>query len=293
MIIVRLTDGLGNQMFQYALGRKLSQLKSTKLKLDINWFQGTKEAQQKRKYSLSCFNIQENIASQKDLDFFFQRNILISLDSKAKKLFNLPPIKVIKTQKGFQFDKSVFKCPRNVYLKGYWQTEKYFLDIRDILLQDFSLKTEPSSAQQAIIEQITNSESVSIHIRRGDYVANADLNRVHGVCSLDYYKTCVEYIKKSVQEPHFFIFSDDTEWVRENLIIEGKTTFVSDKNSADYDDLRLMSLCQHNIVANSSFSWWGAWLNRNPNKIVCTPKQWFAVKSKNTGDLIPSTWLKF
>lgn len=293
MIIVRLTDGLGNQMFQYALGRKLSLLKSTELKLDINWYQGKKEAQQKRKYSLSCFNVQQNIASQKDLDFFFQRNLLISLDSKAKKLFNLPPIKVIKIQKGFQFDKSVFECPRNVYLKGYWQSEKYFLDIRDILLQDFSLKTEPSSAQQAIIEEITNSESVSVHIRRGDYVANPDLNRVHGVCSLDYYQTCVDYLKRYVQEPHFFIFSDDTEWVQENLIIEGKTTYVSDKNSADYDDLRLMSLCQHNIVANSSFSWWGAWLNRNPNKIVCTPKQWFAVKSRNTGDLIPSTWLKF
>jgi hypothetical protein len=215
------------------------------------------------------------------------------LNSKTKKLLNLPPSKIIKIQEGFQFDPTVFKLPKNVYLKGYWQTEKYFADIRNILLQDFSLKREINPNCQQFIQKITNCNSVSLHIRRGDYAENQNLNRIHGLCSLDYYQTSVNYLKKQIKEPHFFLFSDDPEWVKENLAIEDQTTIVSGNNFADYEDLFLMSLCQHNIIANSSFSWWAAWLNRNSDKIVCTPKQWFAVKSRNTQDLIPSNWRRF
>ncbi len=293
MIIVRLTDGLGNQMFQYALGRKLSQLHSTDLKLDINWYKGKKEHQQKRKYSLDCFNIQENVATQKDLDFFFKRNQLRSINSKARKLLGLPPYKAIVTQNQFQFEPRIFESPKNVYLKGYWQTEKYFIDIRDILLKDFSFKTELNSSARTIRQEIDNSESVSVHIRRGDYITNSDVNRVHGICSINYYKTCIDYIKKNINYPHFFIFSDDMEWVRKNIAFEDKTTFVSSNKFKDFEDLRLMSLCRHHIIANSSFSWWAAWLNSNSNKIVCAPKQWFSVSSRDTSDLIPTTWLKF
>ncbi|TVQ46361.1 MAG: alpha-1,2-fucosyltransferase [Gloeocapsa sp. DLM2.Bin57] len=289
MIIVRLTDGLGNQMFQYALGRKLSLLHSTSLKLDINWYKGVETFKQKRKYSLNCFNIQDNIATQADLDFFFKRNILSSLNSKTRKLLQLPPQKMIVNQTRFEFDPSLFSLPKNLYLKGYWQTEKYFQDIRDILLQeDFSFKTQPDPK---IVEQINNSESVSLHIRRGDYVNEPDLNRIHGICSLEYYQNCVNYLQQYLNNPVFFIFSDDLDWVKANFYIPHKMIFV--KSQPDFEDLQLMSLCNHNIIANSTFSWWGAWLNTNPDKIVCAPKQWFAVKSRDTSDLIPENWTKF
>lgn len=293
MIIVRITDGLGNQMFQYALGRKLAYLHSTELKLDTNWYQGKGEYQQKRNYSLDCFNIQASIATQKDLDFFFQRNLLHSVNSKVRKVFNLPAYKLIKNQQGFTVDSNVFQCPKNTYLKGYWQTEKYFADIRKIILKDFSLKGEINPFCHNFIEEIKNRNSIAIHIRRGDYVSDSKLNCIHGVCSLEYYQTSIQHIKTQINQPHFFIFSDDPQWVKDNLLIEDKTTFVSGNNLADYEDLYLMSLCQHNIIANSSFSWWAAWLNQNPDKIVCTPQQWFAVKSRNTQDLIPENWLKF
>jgi len=294
MIIVRLTDGLGNQMFQYALGRKLAYLYSTDLKLDTNWYQGKEEYQQKRKYSLDCFNIQGEIATQQDLDFFFQKNPVHSINSQIRTFFNLPRYKLIKNeQEYFTFDSTVFECPRNTYLKGYWQTEKYFADIRGILLKDFSLKVAINPNCSWFIKEIKNSNSVSIHIRRGDYVSDSKLNTIHGVCSLEYYQTSIQHIKTHINQPHFFIFSDDPQWVKDNLLIEDKTTFVSGNNLADYEDLFLMSLCQHNIIANSSFSWWSAWLNNNPDKIVCNPQQWFAIKSRNTQDLIPENWLKF
>jgi hypothetical protein len=293
MIIVRLTDGLGNQMFQYALGRKLAELHYTELKLDISWYQGKDEVKQKRQYSLSCFNIEENIATQIDLDFFRKKNIVHSLNSGIRKSLNLPPYKTTKNHEQFEFDPLILKSPRNTYLKGYWQTEKYFADIRQILLKDFSLKVEINPNCEPFIERINQSNSVSLHVRRGDYVQEEYTNRLHGVCSLDYYKIAINHIKKHIQEPHFFIFSDDPEWVKENLLWEDKTTFVCGNNFADYEDLYLMSLCKHNIIANSSFSWWGAWLNQNQLKIVCAPQRWFAVKSRNLQDIVPSDWLRF
>ena len=130
-----------------------------------------------------------------------------------------------------------------------------------------------------------------MHIRRGDYVSNPTTNKLHGTCSLEYYHNAVDIIAAKVSNPHFFIFSDDHEWARNNFKIDYPLTFVAHNNAGkNYEDMRLMSLCKHHIIANSSFSWWGAWLGSNPKKIVCAPRGWFKDKSLNTNDIIPSDW---
>ena len=135
--------------------------------------------------------------------------------------------------------------------------------------------------------------SVCIHIRRGDYVEDIITNQFHGVCNLDYYYRSIEYIASKIKNPYFFVFSDDPLWVKQNLILKYPCDYI-DQNfgKKDYEDMRVISKCKHNIIANSSFSWWGAWLNINPNKIVIAPKNWFKSKAINTKDLIPESWFK-
>ena len=155
------------------------------------------------------------------------------------------------------------------------------------------LKVPLGSRNKELLSLIRTVNSVSLHIRRGDYVSNPDTNSALGTCSLEYYRHCIEHIASNVENPHFFLFSDDINWVRDNLKIKYPTTVV-DGNSADtnYADLHLMSNCKHNIIANSSFSWWGAWLNNNPDKIIIAPKIWFANSPLTPKEIIPENWLK-
>jgi hypothetical protein len=144
-----------------------------------------------------------------------------------------------------------------------------------------------------IAEQISRVNSVSLHVRRGDYVANLKVAAIHGLCSKEYYASAIKFISKKVERPHFFVFSDDINWVENNFKINYPCTYINQNFSNEsYNDLRLMSLCQHNIIANSSFSWWGAWLNCNSEKIVIAPKKWFANSDKRCDDLIPEKWVR-
>ena len=140
---------------------------------------------------------------------------------------------------------------------------------------------------------IADSNSVSIHIRRGDYVADPTMYTSHGTCDIDYYNRCVESLTEKVKDTSFFVFSDDPQWSRDSLKLQYPAIFV-DHNDMEhgYEDMRLMSQCKHNIIANSSFSWWGAWLNNNENKIVLAPEKWFAKKTYIINDMIPVQWVK-
>jgi hypothetical protein len=193
----------------------------------------------------------------------------------------------------FPYDPNILKCNNHVYLEGYWQTEKYFKDIKEIILRDFTIVEEPDPRNKTMADQIRGSESVSIHVRRGDYVTNPTTNAYHGTCSEDYYKKAIQIIKNRVHKPQFFIFSDDLTWVREHLDIGYPTVFVDFNGpDKDYEDLRLMSLCQNHIIANSSFSWWGAYLGSDPGKIVIAPKRWFKKTDIITSDLLPESWIQ-
>ena len=290
MIIVKLIGGLGNQMFQYATGRSLAVKHKTVLKLDLSFLldRTPRENFTYRTYELDVFNIQGNIASPSEINRFVPNGINIFNYIKRK----LKLTKVI-TESHLNSYEDVLSAPDNSYLDGYWQSEKYFKDIRGIIRSDFSLKPEATSINQEFAKKISSCNSVSLHIRRGDYVSNTEINKFHGVLTLEYYLKSVIKIADCAENPHFFIFSDDHDWAKEHLNFGYPLTFIT-HNSVEnsYEDLRLMSLCKHNIIANSSFSWWGAWLNENPAKIVVAPRKWFNDSSKNTNDLIPNSWIR-
>jgi hypothetical protein len=196
------------------------------------------------------------------------------------------------TEPHFHYDPAFANLPKNTVLNGYFQSEQYFRDIRDILLGDFSWVNEPRGKNKELFGQINNDKSsVSVHVRRGDYVSNNNAAKFHGLTGLDYYRAAVNKIAKQVKNPNLYVFSDDPDWCKRKLKFKQPTIYIS-HNTNGSEDMRLMKTCRHNIIANSSFSWWGAWLNENPNKIVIAPKQWFSHPESNTKDLILSSWHK-
>lgn len=291
MIITRLIGGLGNQLFQYAVGRHLAEIHKTELKINTSGF----ETYKLHKYSLWPFNIQENFASSQEIESLTAQERVGGESMLARVLRKtLKPAKThIREKELFSFDPKILRLPDGVYLDGYWQTEKYFVDITGIIRQEATVKFQQTGKDKGLADMIASTESVSLHIRRGDYVSNPKTKQVHGICGIDYYARCVEHIAQIVKNPHFFIFSDDSEWVRTNLKLPYPNTLV-DHNDADknYEDLRLMSQCRYNIIANSSFSWWGAWLNPRKNKLVLAPKRWLAKRGVSYVDIIPARWIR-
>lgn len=269
-------------MFQYAAGRAVAFRNKTDLLLDTSWYKNIK-GNTERKYSLGAFNIVERFASKKEIAAF--RGAFFPLRAKLD-LFKKEYIR----EKQFHFDPAITALSGDAYLDGYWQSEKYFKDAEVIIRKDFSLKAPLSRNAQEIADAIKKEGAVSVHVRRGDYVANASTHHVHGACSPEYYREAQKIIGRSVSTPHFFVFSDDVEWVRDAVQFDGPALFVSGRGVSDHEELFLMSLCQHHIIANSSFSWWGAWLNSAKDKIVIAPQKWFNNFDADTSDLIPASW---
>jgi hypothetical protein len=294
MIIVQLTGGLGNQLFQYAMGRAFSEISKEELLLDINSYLWDTL----RKYELESFNLDVRKATKIEIDTI-KRSILTWKDRIFYKLkgesipyYRFPYIK----EQSFNFDPNfIHYRQKNCYLEGYWQSEKYFKQIRSILLQEICVEEKfYSNKMNDYVTQIKNTNnSVSIHVRRGDYVSNPETTAFHGVCDLLYYLRAMNQIENLISNPNYFIFSDDTNYALELFKDKENVTFVENL-PFDYEELLLMSFCNHNIIANSSFSWWGAWLNQNDKKHVIAPKRWFAneIMQNQTDDLIPFEWIK-
>jgi len=290
MIITKLIGGLGNQMFQYADGRRLAHVLGAELKLDISEFNTYKL----RTYSLGNFNIREKFASSEEVAALTSPTTLERIFAKVRRRQPRPPRTYIK-EKHFHFDPDILNLPNDVYLDGYWQSEKYFADISGIIRREFTVKVPWTGENKELGEQINSCESVSLHVRRGDYSSDPHTNKVHGCCGIDYYLRCVEFINSKLKHAHFFAFSDDPQWVADNLKLPYSMTIVGHNNmSKEYEDLRLIGQCKHHIIANSSFSWWGAWLNPREDKIVFAPKQWFGNEeqaSRKMDDLFPDGWI--
>lgn len=289
MIVMRLKGGLGNQIFQYALGRRLSLDHNTELALETSSF----KTDHLRKYRLNTFQIQANIVSN-TLPFFpttGRKRRLNTVLQFFRKLVG-KPFEIYK-ETGFSFDPQVLKCSSNSFFDGFWQSEQYFSSVRSILLADL-IPAKPLQGMLAhIANEISQSNSVSIHVRRGDYVSDPTTTAYHGVCSKEWYEQAAKHMKQRVPDLHFFVFSDDYDWAKSNLTFGAPTRFIEPSpDGLECNDLYAMSLCKHNVIANSSFSWWGAWLNQNPNKIVISPKQWFIAGPQNTDDLIPKNWIR-
>ncbi len=288
MTITKLTGGLGNQLFQYAFGKNVSIQNQSELKLDTMSFESNKD----RDFKLNLFNIDYKIADNKETEKFIKPNKV------ARKLFivieKIKPLgcKKYYKEKCFNYDNNINNLKsKNLYLEGYWQSEKYFKNIEDTIRKEFTLKEDLDKKYNQLLEKMKNSNSVSIHYRRTDYLLEKNTS-IYESLSEDYYQNAIKTIEEKVNNPVYFVFSDDIEWIKKNAKLPSSTIFVSDKNNKDYEEFMLMSKCKHNVIANSSFSWWSAWLNNNPEKIVIAPKNWFVDKNTNTNDLIPDNWIR-
>ncbi len=248
MIIIKLTGGLGNQLFQYAYGRALSLKKNEKLMLDTRWYHGRIS----RSYMLNYFNIKAWATPLYSLFF----------------------------KKGYLEDTT-----------GSWHSEKFFKEYEETIRKELTLKHSLSSKAQEFSNKITSTNSVSIHLRGGDYVTG-NKSSFHGTSSPEYYSKAIELIKQKVSSPHFYIFTDDLEWAKQHITFPEPFTVVSEAKCHPQEELTLMSSCKHNIIANSTFSWWAAWLNGNKDKIVIAPSRWFADEKANASDILPSSWIK-
>jgi Glycosyl transferase family 11 len=291
MVIVRLIGGLGNQMFQYSMGRALAIRKGTALLLDTTGF---------RNYSLhhgfelsSVFSIEPRIASPRDVrSVLGWRSVGRVRALLARRSLAAIRGKRLVVEPHLEYWPGITMVPDDCYLSGYWQSEKYFADASDIIRSDFKFRQSLNGLNLALSQEIGSCNSVSLHIRRGDYVSNPLTLATHGVCSIDYYARAVEYVARLYPNPFFFVFSDDPRWALENLKLDFPCRIVDHNQGAQSNiDMQLMSLCRHNITANSTFSWWAAWLNGNEGKIVVTPRSWFASTALRTSDLIPQTWI--
>lgn len=267
MIITKLQGGLANQIFQWAYGKFLSDHNKTPLYLDVSFYLN-QFGVTKREFSLNKFpNLDYNILPN-------DRNINNWSIEPGK-------TKIIGITDNHNYSKLDYQPDAHYYLNGYWQSEKYFKGIENIIREN--LKPSEEKLKELKDKYDTNN-SVSIHIRRTDYVTS---NGYHPVQPIEYYQKGLDLIK---DYDRVLVFSDDIEWCKNNLDFKNMV-FV--EGNDDVEDLWLMSLCGHNIIANSSFSWWGAWLNENKNKKIITPEKWFGDKSNtNYSDIIPENWIK-
>ncbi len=270
--VVNIIGGLGNQLFQYALGYSLARKHSGELFLDLTGFEHYKV----RNFELDNFNIKYQIAPNELTDKL-----------KVKKIFNKTHIK----EKCLNFNKNILRLNRDVYLNGYWQTEKYFDKYKDEIRSMYTFKNFDFVKNNELLNEIKSTNSISVHVRLCDYVNNPEYAKIFFVCKQKYYKNAIEYMKKHVENPRFYVFSDDINGAKEFLPESENLIYCNTENWQE--DLYYAQSTKHNIIANSSFAWWAAYLNSNENKIVIAPKHWYTREAKRKyKDIIPASWVK-
>lgn len=288
-IVVRLDGGLGNQLFQYAAGRAAASSSGRELWLDTRAIAARGAG---RAYGLGAFALEPRFVGP-----------IERLAIRAATGERLPEVvrglvgrcsgrrwRLVREGRDTGREGAI-PAAGNLVLEGHWQSSRWFADAADVVAADTRFRTPPPPALQPLLGRIAASESVAVHVRRGDYVSSPEAARVHGVLPIDHYTRAAEMVARSVADPSFFLFSDDPEWTAHHLRLPGATTVVRHSVALpDHEDLRLMSLCRHAIIANSTFSWWGAWLGRRPGQVVVAPRRWFRSRETPTG-LVPPEWL--
>jgi hypothetical protein len=298
MIVVRLRGGLGNQLFQYAAGFSLAKHVGVPLKLDLYTYTKHKY----RKYELHHFNIEEQLATRAEVHRFTGPNFLVRFLNKRENYLRCPGVFA---QPHYHFYEDFLNLPAPLYLSGYWQSEKYFLPIASDIRKMYMLKQPLDARNAALADEMAGTESVAVHVRLGDYVSNVQYQSFFGTLDTAYYRSAIAYLMQQRDNLRFFVFSDSVAKAKSIFADLPKATFVDHNQRGEaHKDLFLMSQCRHNIIANSTFSWWGAWLNANPHKVVVAPQRWFArafntqtlpvypVRLYNTKDLIPTSWIR-
>jgi hypothetical protein len=290
MIIVKISGGLGNQLFQYSFAKSVANALNTSFKLDFFLNSNSKEFTS-RKNELVEFGLTFETADVEEIRKMkrFNGNIFSRIERKFIQRYPSVSKKIIVENKDGRLINNFFD---DAYYDGYWQNQCYIKPIESILVNEFVPNNEILGKDIELLNNIDISNSISIHVRRGDYLSIKSNQSIFCSCTLEYYKTAIDIVRQNVDSPRFFVFSDDIKWVKENF--EGNNFFFVDGNSA-ISDMYFMSKCKHNIIANSTFSWWGAWLNQNKNKLVIAPKNWFKDFRKNSQtieNLVPENWIK-
>jgi hypothetical protein len=287
MIIVKIQGGLGNQMFQYALGRNLSLIHKTAFKIDPSYLR--RENQSGRSFQLHNFNTILEEASPKEIQKYrgtFQK-ILDKIRPDLKKL------KISDIGKNLMAFEANILNRKDGYFDGHWNNERYFKANEETIKKDFTLKSPLGTGAAEILRMIESEpNATSLHIRRGDYLSIQKVSNIYNQLPFSYYQKAMEYMLARHPDTHFFVSSDDIEWVKENFPQGYPVTFVSSPLITEYEELVLMTQCKHNTIANSTYSWWGAYLNKNDNKIVIAPEHWFLDATKNNNDFVPKTWIR-
>lgn len=290
MIIVELNGGLGNQLFQYAAGLSLSIFHNVPIKVNSHSFNSPDPITgTKRNFELDNFLNPPVQASTDEINKLLTHSLLKKNFEKTLPFYK----RTVYKEKKASFDRNFFKSRREIYLKGNRQSEKYFKAYERQIKDHFTInKSLLNKRTIDFSKKIIDQNSVSIHVRRGDYLAPIALD-VLGVLHIKYYEKAIETIIKKIPNATFYVFTDDVDWTKKNLKIPYSYQIVSYTIGATaIEDFYLMSCCKHNIIANSTFSWWAAWLNSNPDKIVIAPERWFNNGPKDTQDLIPANWIK-
>jgi Glycosyl transferase family 11 len=296
MVTVFLRGGLGNQMFQYAAGLALAKKQGTSLLLDTTFLNDRFPRKQftYRTYDLDVFDIKpkftllSEVSAQMPIPGLWLGLDLVAI--KGADIFGTQ--KLLKEKKDYVFQEAVFNENTSALLWGFWNTEKYFDDAQNEVRDAFRFRPSENAAIIAAKKEIVNSNAVALHVRRGDYLLPKHA-KVYGTTDVSYYDRAIAYMAERVKSPTFFVFSDDIEWCRENIKTSFPAVFMTDETRGPKASghLELMSLCKHNIIANSTFSWWGAWLNANPEKIVVAPKAWDQGSLDQKKDVIPQGWV--
>ncbi len=288
MIIIKVFQGLGNQMFQYSLGRALEKRFKVKVKYDLSWF---KDNSNHRSFGLDKFNltaeepsdeeiynIKNGVFKNRLINFLFQRKL--NFLPYFKRPFFKEDLKSL--------DLNILKINSRTYIEGYFTSEIFFKEIRSVLINDFELISTPSAKNKVLIDSVLNQNSVCLSVRRGDFLKYS----IHNVCDLQYFYDAIELIEKKISEPVFYIFSDDNDWVQMNLKIKGEHYFITHNFPDFYEDFRIMKSCKHHIIPNSTFSWWAAWLADSEDKIVISPETWLNSDEIDYSYFLPEDWIK-
>ena len=287
-IVCHLIGGLGNQMFQYAAGYALSRRLNAPLKFDISDFSNYKLHNGLE--LVKVFNCPFECASQQAIEAVLGRHTNIKFLDRIKFLAytRLYP-KHILVDRYRPEDKLKINFP--LYMRGYWQNERYFKDYSQDIRKIFSFRSEMNDQNLSTLEKILQGNSISMHVRRGDYITNPKAAAELGLTPLSFFRSAISYMTRKVASPRFFVFSDDIDWARSNLNAGWPIEYIENNHGPfSFSDMQLMSQCRHHIITNSSFSWWGAWLNPDPEKVVIGPKKWFA-NPKNLHNPCPPEWV--
>jgi hypothetical protein len=296
MVTVLLRGGLGNQMFEYAAGLALAHKNNTHLLLDTTMIRDRFPRRQIsfREYDLDVFTLKPQLTTfSRVANVFPVPGLWTGLDMSfigARALLGTQ--KLVREKSEHVFDPAVLAAGSDAFLWGFWQSPKYFAGAEAEIRNAFKFRHSLSGEALALAGKIKNSNSVAIHVRRGDYLSSK-YRHLYGETNIDYYLKAIEYIAEHIKLPSFFVFSDDVAWCKENIKPPFPTTYVDDASRGPKSSfhMQLMSLCKHNVIANSTFSWWPAWLNADKDKIVVAPKKWLA-SSEYEEDIIPEGWVK-